>query len=94
MPTRQAASCQQPGWPKTSKQQMWPRTMPRSPNSAAAWLTIGHVTEWGGQELAQQVDVALFLDGPLGHPFGVDIVLDFHAKLAARGLDAVAITGE
>ena len=34
-PTRQAASCQQPGWPKTSKQQMWPRTMPRFPPKAS-----------------------------------------------------------
>ena len=39
MPTRQAASCQQPGWPKTSKQQMWPRRIPRSPKDAASRLT-------------------------------------------------------
>ena len=39
MPTRQAASCQQPGWPKTSKQQMCPRINPRSPKAAASRLT-------------------------------------------------------
>ena len=46
------------------------------------------------QIFRQQVDVTLFLNGPLRDPFGVYIVLDFHAKLATRGLDAVAITRE
>ena len=41
MPTRQAASCQQPGWPKTSKQQTWPRVIPRWPNASTWRLTAG-----------------------------------------------------
>ena len=39
VPTMQQASCQVPGWPKMSKQQMCPRTSARSPYSSATRFT-------------------------------------------------------
>ena len=89
VPTMQQASCQVPGWPKMSKQQMCPRTSARSPYSSATRFTAS-TSHLGAVANSATSSMSRFsLIGMLDHPRGVLVGLEHQGERALGGHETV-----